>query len=78
MTDHDSDIRDARSHVGHADVVLAICAYPPEGDGPALIGATCSVNPIVPGYVLEEAADTMADYAAELRKLGRARTATVN
>lgn len=79
MSAKDSDLTDAREHVNHADIVLCICIYPPERTGgPAALGASCSVNPYLPGYALDEAADEMEQYAKELRRLAAHRTARNN
>jgi hypothetical protein len=75
----DSDLSDARLHVGHADIILTICAYPPEtaGQGAKMSGA-CTVDSGLPGHVLIEAARLVKSYARDLETEGLIRAGRAN
>jgi hypothetical protein len=58
---------DARNHVDHADLVLTVCAYPPEQSGGRIkIFTACTVEQTTPDFVLAMMAEMLIEYGQNM------------
>jgi hypothetical protein len=60
-------LNDARLHINHADLVLTICAYPPEEpDAPLTMTTSCTVEVTVPDFILAGMGEMLIEYGQDM------------